>query len=214
MVKKRKTFFRWFVILALLAATHVLWLPLPARFLMVRDNIRKADAIVVLSGDWKFDRENKVIELYKQGFAGKIIRILERDNLWFNWIKNLLNLDITQGEVYSGYFRSGGIPAEAIITGEEVATSTFDELTAARDIILKNRFKSIILVTSDYHMRRALFTARWVFRHQDVKIYNATAHSKKFNPHRWWLHEDDIKSVVLEYPIMVFYLWYHFALGK
>lgn len=213
--KRHRGFFKWFLACLLLAAvTHGLWMPLPARFLLVKDNIGKADAVIVLSGDWKFEREDGSAELYKKGNAGKIIRILEKENVPFGRMKRLLNTEVTQKELYMRYFESIGVRREDVILGEETATSTFDELNAARDIILKNHFKSVILLTSDYHMRRALMAAKWVFRSRGIRIYNATIYSGLFNPDKWWLHERGIKEVIFEYLNTGFYLVYHFMLGK
>lgn len=203
-----------FAAIALALGSHTLWLPLPARFLTVRDDIGKAGAVVILSGDWCLDREAKAVELHKEGLANKIIRVLERDSRKFDAARSLFNSNAAQKEVYVRYFEERGIPADAIIMGEAVATSTFDELGAARRIALEDGLDSIIIVTSDYHMRRALMSARWVFRNDNIKVYNASVYSKRFNPGRWWLHEEDIKGVVLEYLSIFFYLSYHFMLGK
>jgi len=214
MKKGHKKFFIIFLICVLIFATHLFWAPLPARFLLVRDNIHKADAIVVLSGDWEFGREKKAAELYKNGFADTIIRIFEKENQALSVMSELFNVEVTQEEAYRRYFESQGAHKEALILGGTVATSTFDELKAAKKIVLKNGFKSIIVVTNNYHMRRSLMTAQWIFRGKGIKIYNATAHSESFPTDRWWLHEEDIKRVTLEWLSIFFYLVYHFALGK
>lgn len=212
--RPRRGFLKWFLVFVLLAVTHSLWMPLAAKFLMVRDNIEKADAVVVLSGDWNFKREEGAVELYKEGLVGRIIRVLEKENIAFDIMKRLLGTDVTQKELYARYFESKGINGNAVILREGIATSTFDELGAAKDVVLKNHFKSVILLTSDYHMRRALMTAKWVFGSDDIKIYNATIYTKGFNPNDWWLHERSIKEVIFEYLNTGFYLVYHFMLGK
>lgn len=210
---KRKIFITVLICIFILA-THTIWLPIPAKILLVKDNIKKADCIVDLSGDWEFSRERRAIQLYKEGFANKIIRILEAKNKMYNTVSILLNLNLSQKDYYKKYFEHLGVPEDALIFGDEVATSTFDEFKTIRDVILKNDFKSVIVVTSDYHMRRALMTAKWIFGSKGIKIYNAAVYSEYFNPDRWWLNEDDIKGVVIEYLSIAFYLTYHFALGK
>jgi hypothetical protein len=141
--------------------------------------------------------------------------VLEKENVFFDTMKRLLNSsEVTQEGAYTNFFESNGISRGSIILGEAVATSTFDELKAARAIILENHFKSIILVTGDYHMRRALMTAKWIFRHDDIRICHAAVYSADFNPDKWWLHERAIKEVVFEYLNSGFYVIYHFMLGK
>lgn len=214
MKKVQKRLLIIFASSVLIVATYTIWLPLPAKFLAAKDNIKKADCIVILSGDWFFGREGLAILLYKHGISDKIIRILEKENRGFSVMRQLLNSDTTQREAYIKYFTSNGAPLDSLILGEAVATSTFDELKAAKEIILRNNFKSVLIVTGDYHMRRALITARWLFRSSGIEIYNASAYSKNFNPSRWWIIEDDIKGIVLEYVSIAFYLTYHFMLGK
>jgi len=210
----RKLFITILIILILLA-THKLWMPLPARFLIVRDDIKKADAILVLSGDKEFNREEKAIELYKKGLAPRVVRMLEKEDPdWFDVVKSLLNLEIAQEFVYGEYFARNGLVGDSVILGESVATSTFDEITAARMIFLENNIQSIILVTSDYHMRRSLITAKKLLKPYGVKIYNASVYSDEFNPDRWWTHEGNIRDVIFEYLSIVFYITYHFMLGK
>lgn len=210
---KRK-FVVFLFIIAALAATHGLWMPFPAEFLLVKDNIQKADAVVVLSGDWDFNRERLAARLYQEGAAGRIIRILEKDNAMADMINILFNLGTTQEEAFRKFFELQGVAAGAVIIGQMTATSTFDELRVVKNIILKNNFKSFILVTSDYHTRRALMTARWLFRSTDVKIYNATVYTKYFILRNWWLHERPLKDITQEYLNCGFYLLYHFLLGK
>jgi uncharacterized SAM-binding protein YcdF (DUF218 family) len=214
MAKGKRNFIAFVVLIAVLAVTHGLWMPMPARFLVVKDNIQKADAVVVLSGDWEFNRERTAAQLYRQGFAGRIVRILEKDDALFRTINTLFNLNTTQAEVFGKFFESQGILSGDIILGDAVATSTFDELKAAREIVLKNNFKSFILVTSDYHMRRSLMTARWIFKSDDIRIYNATAYTRYFMLNDWWLHERPLKEITQEYLNCAFYLIYHFMLGK
>ena len=213
-LKGHKRFFIFLAVCVVAICTYTAWLPLPARFLTVKDNIKRVDCIIVLSGDRNFCREIKAVELYKKGFAGKIIRILEVNNIALDEVAELLNLNIEQRDIYSRYFQSKGVPKEAIILGEMVAKNTFNELEAAKEIVLKNHFNSIMLVTSNYHMRRTLMTAKWVFRSCGIKIYNASAYYKDFSPDRWWLHEKDTKDVVMEHLSILFYLIYHFMLGK
>lgn len=214
MAMKKNGIFKIIIIVAVIAVTHGLWMPLFAKFLIVKDNVQKADAVVVLSGDWAFGREKKAAGLYNAGYALKVVRVLEKQNTTLTMVSELLGTQINQKDAYIRYFASQGVSEDALILGDMVATSTFDEMIAARQIILKNNFKSIILVTSDYHMRRALLTTKWLLRHDGIKVYSATAYSQKFNPDKWWLREDDIRGVIFEYLTLCLYLCYHFVTGR
>ncbi|MBI2314506.1 hypothetical protein HYU93_00380 [Candidatus Daviesbacteria bacterium] len=65
-----------FICLGLISIAVILyWLKVPhlliGRYLAPSDNLSRADAIVVVSGD--SDRMRQAIDLYKQGYAPKLI---------------------------------------------------------------------------------------------------------------------------------------------
>src|SRR3989338_6719624 len=60
------------LLIALLVLTYKVWMPLPGTFLLVNDNIQKADCIVPLMGDAYF-RFRKAKELYDKGYSKNIV---------------------------------------------------------------------------------------------------------------------------------------------
>ena len=213
-MKKGKKLFCVLALCVGAAVTYPVWLPLPGRFLTVKDSAAKADAVVVLSGDGEFRREAKAVALYKGGFTPRIIRVMEKvDPPWFATVRTFWNIEISQSDLYHRYFESCGVPADALIFGDRVATSTFDELRAAKGILRRLDVRSIILVTADYHMRRSLMTAQWVLGREGIRIYTASAYSG-FHPRRWWGYENDVRAVFFEYLDMAFYLVHHFLLNQ
>jgi uncharacterized SAM-binding protein YcdF (DUF218 family) len=127
------------------------------------ESVQKADAIVVLSGmlnqvegaplgEWgeAADRYEGGIELFK---AGKAPVIVFTRGLW-SWRTN----DIPEGELLAARAVKSGIPQSSILlTGK--AGNTDEEAEAARKLLgtgLNGRSKTIILVTSAYHMRRSM----------------------------------------------------------
>ncbi|MFH1848479.1 MAG: YdcF family protein, partial [Candidatus Omnitrophota bacterium] len=190
--------------------THRMWLASFGEFLTLKDNFKKADAIIVLSGFGRFERADLAALIYHKGFAPKILRILEKDSTKIDTVISTFDLDADQREFFTRYLWKKGVPKEAIIIGPEVATSTYDELMAARELINAHGFKSIILVTSNYHARRTLMTANYVFRGMGLDLYHATAFSSDRHPKIWWRYEDDIKDIIVEACAMVYYITYHF----
>ena len=98
-------------------------------------------------------------------------------------------------------------------TGVE-ATSTFDEALAAKRLLEEKGYRSLILVTSTYHMRRALLIFEWVFRGSGIRIDHATAPAEIYDPEHWWTHERDIRRLAEEYPSLLVNFVYHVLLGK
>jgi len=206
-------------ILVVIGATYRLWLPLPATCLLMKDNIRKADCIVLLRGDAYF-RFKKAVELYDEGYSKRIvISILpEREEElreYYHFKNRVLGLkDIPPKEFTLKAFRYFGKNPKGILFTDKTVTSTYDEAVATRDYMLKEKLRSLILVTSTYHTRRALMIFRMVFRGTGIKIYNCTARNEAYRPDSWWRSEKDVKAVSLEYMSIPYNFFYHFLLGK
>lgn len=208
-----------FILVSILIVSYRIWLPIPGTFLLVKDNIQKADCIVAIMGDSYF-RFKKVVELYNEGYSKNIVisALPEREEElreYYNFENRVLGLkDIPPKEFALKafeYFKKG---SKDIYFTDYETTSTYDEAVATRDFMLKKGFKSLILVTSTYHMRRTLMIFRLVFRGTGIKIYNCTASNVLHDPHRWWLKEKDVKAISIEYLSIAYNIFYHFILRK
>ncbi|MDP2912765.1 MAG: YdcF family protein [Candidatus Omnitrophota bacterium] len=206
-------------IIAIAAFSYKAWLPLPAKFLLVKDNIQKADCIVVLVGDL-YLRFKKTVDLYNDGYAKNIVYSVipehgEYANDYFNFERRVRGLkEISEKELALRTFKYFGKDRGGIYFTDMTVTSTFEEAVAAKKIMLRNGYKSMILVTSAYHMRRALMLFRIVFRGTGIKIYNSTALNTLHDPPRWWLKEQEVKAIAEEYLSIAYNVIYHFILGK
>ncbi|ULG74955.1 YdcF family protein [Macrococcus brunensis] len=97
----------------------------------------KSDVIVVLNGDT--GRIEKAVELYKQGLAPYLI---------------LSPADTTKSDdIYQQAIRLG-IPADRLLVDNQ-ATSTFTNSTIVNNLMNRYHMQSGIVVTSDYHLKRA-----------------------------------------------------------
>lgn len=207
------------VLIFVIIVTCGLWLPVPGTLLLVKDNINKADCIVPLGGDPYFRYKNAV-ELYDQDYSKNIVISVtpeRKEELWeyYNFKYKLLGVKaLLPRELALRAFKYfGKDPKNLYFTDHEV-TSTYDEAVATKDFMLKKGFKSLILVTSTYHMRRALMIFKFVFKGTGVKVYNCTAENVLWNPRKWWLKERDLKVISLEYLSIAYNIFYHFILRK
>lgn len=105
--------------------------------LMIRQKPCKADVIVVLGGENK-TRAAKVIELYRQGYAPRILVTGRNEEM-------LIVQDLT----------ANGVPEYAILQ-EPFATSTYENAVFTLPMLQRLNAKKVLLVTSWYHSRRAL----------------------------------------------------------
>lgn len=207
------------ILLIIIIITYGLWLPVPGTFLLVKDNIQKADCVVPLGGEPYF-RYKKAVELYEQGYSKNIVVSVtperqEELREYYNFKYRLLGIeDLSPRELASRGFKYFGKDSHGLYFTDYEVTSTYDEAVATRDLVLKKGFKSLILVTSTYHMRRAMMIFHFVFKGTGVEIYNCTAESVLWNPRQWWLKERDLKVISQEYLSIAYNIFYHFILRK
>lgn len=196
----------------LVALLFLLW-PLiawcAARLLVVKsETIEHADAIVVLGGSSTYvERTHHAAQLFRAGRAAKIV--LTNDNLRGGWSsaeqRNPLFVERAAQEL-----RNAGVPAEKIETLPQVVRSTHDEALLLRRYMEANKLRSLIVVTSAYHSRRALWTFRHAFDESDIIIgmesaMAGTVDAQTPSAWSWWLTRRGWRAVALEYPKLVYY---------
>jgi uncharacterized SAM-binding protein YcdF (DUF218 family) len=188
----------------------VLWPPgawAAARFLIVHEPIDKSDAIVVLSGSATFrERAQHAAELFNAGRANRIV--LTNDNLKSGW-SQAAQRNPYYHELAKEELRRVGVPDKNIETMMVPIVGTYDEALKLRDYCEIQGFNSIVVVTSAYHSRRALWTFRKVFSdtRKQVGIDPAAAGIETPSPSTWWLHRFGWDLVPREYAKMVGY-WF------
>jgi uncharacterized SAM-binding protein YcdF (DUF218 family) len=110
-----------------------------------------ADAIIAVSGGDTPARTHEAVQLYKDGWAPKLI--------FSGAAKD--KTGPSNAETMRRDARAAGVPDRDIIT-EEYSENTKENAEKVQDIFSRDDISSVILVTSAYHQRRAAleFTAR------------------------------------------------------
>lgn len=172
---------------------------------MVHAELASADALVILSGSSTYlERTEWAARLYKEGRAPLII--LTNDNIQGGWSvaeqRNLMFIEIAAAEL-----QRKGVPAEKIERIPEIASGTYEEATLAREYAIARNLRSILVVTSPYHSRRALQTWRRVFEGSGIEIgLDAPPPGiQSPSPATWWLHSLGWEMVPGEYVKMIYY---------
>ena len=173
------------------------------RLLIVRATLEHADAIVVLSGSANYpERAQWAAELYKRGLAPKII--LTNDNDQGGW-SNVDQRNKFFFERSLDVLLTSGVPRNAIEILLQPVSSTHDEALLVEGYINRNRLGSILLVTSAYHSRRALWTFRRVLGSGEITVGIDPAKMGSPPPATWWLHLSGWRAVPLEYVKLAYY---------
>ena len=180
-----------------------------ARALIVTSELPRADAVVVLAGSSAYvERSRKAAALFADGRATLII--LTNDNLRSGWSsqeqRNPLFVERAAEEL-----RRSGVPSERIEIIWQPVTSTYDESMRVRDYALARGLHSLIVVTSAYHSRRALWTMRLAFRESGVGIGLVSVAPGQHTPGPlvWWLYPSGWKWVTGEYLKLIYYRFHY-----
>jgi uncharacterized SAM-binding protein YcdF (DUF218 family) len=191
------------VLIFLAAWSGLAWVA--AKALIVQADLPQADALVVLSGSSNYmERTRAAAELFTAGRAPKII--LTNDNEQGGWSSAEQRNPLFEELEFAELVRAG-VPAEKIERLTGIVTSTYDEALQVRAIASAQGLRSIIVVTSAYHSRRALWTWRRVFQESGIAIGLSAAPTgeQSPNPFSWWWHPRGWSMVAGEYPKLIYY---------
>ncbi len=167
--------------------------------LIVRDPLRHADAIVLLSGD--FDtRPQEAARLYHQGLAPRIILAREKD-------PPSVQLGIWPGNTRADLMvlQRLGVPSSAVLVlpFPGGTTSTWDESRAIREWAYNAKPSRIIVVTSLFHTRRAHWLIAGQLQGLRVDVRMDPVRSWQYDEHNWWQNEQGLIDYFEEYPKFV-----------
>lgn len=162
-----------------------------ARYLVV-DRPEKSDVIVVLAGETS-RRPTRALELLRAGMAPRIVLDAEAGERVF---------DQTLTEIAQRYVN--GLPEANVISvcgidGRSTAGETRDVARCLQPLGAHR----VLLVTSDYHSRRALA----IFSHRlpQYQWSMATAHNPAGFGDAWWTHREWAKTTFDEWTKLVWW---------
>jgi uncharacterized SAM-binding protein YcdF (DUF218 family) len=175
--------------------------------LSVERRLDHADAIVVLGGsaDYK-KRTDAAANLWKAGVAPRII--VTDDGQLGGW-NNVAQRNTSFAERAVSNLVGCGVDGEAIEVSSVVGQSTHDEAELIADLSVDRNFHSIILVTSSFHTRRALWTFERVARNRSLRIVYGMEYPdsdrSSFYKLFWWLDLNDRRNIPLEIMKHMYY---------
>jgi len=148
-------------------------------YLVTSDKIKRADAIVVLSGG-ESDRLPQAARLFENGYSSNVI--LTRTALVDS------NPPIDPNHFKEVQAVELGIPPEQTYITNEQVDGTYDEANAVLDLMQRHGFKSCIVVTDPYHSRRAKIIFDDTFEGTGIKVMIYPVGDSWYKPLTWWLH--------------------------
>jgi uncharacterized SAM-binding protein YcdF (DUF218 family) len=198
------------VFLAFLAFLYILRHPLmrlAGQLWVVNEPAVQADVIVVLGDDnYAGDRAAHAAELYRAGLAPQVVAS-GRELRPYAGIAEMIEHDL----------ESHGVPAASIVKFSHRGTNTREEAEALRGLMASRGWRRVLMVTSEYHARRARFIFGRVFP-PGVTVRVSAAPDTEFDPSHWWetrLGQKILLNEVLGYVVAWWELRhrYHGAAG-
>jgi uncharacterized SAM-binding protein YcdF (DUF218 family) len=156
-------------------------------FWVVDDPIEHSDAIVVLGDDdYSGDRAARAAELYRQGWAPVVVAS-----------GRMLRPYAGIAELEAHDLEADGVPQSAIVQFAQRAEDTHEEAVALRGLFAQRGWHNVVIVTSNYHTRRARFIFSRVLP-QDVQSRVSAAPDTNYDPGGWWYSRQGIKLFSFE----------------
>jgi len=186
------------IALCCIAAGLVTWYPAIftsyALFFSVQTISPGADALVVLSGGVD-TRLPLAIKLYRDGYARQIL--LTETRLRNMRFAAVLCNQKDNARALLEFFKMERAPVQYVPSLKGGATSTFDEAYDLRRYSLNKGFKHLILVTDNYHTRRAQYAFEKIFRDTGIRIDVAGAPNDIFDETNWWRSDTGISTYIM-----------------
>ena len=196
-------------VLFLIPITYVGYQPLlrySASILIVDEQPRKSDAIVVLAGG-EPGRAWHAADLYKQNLARYIVLTKDTPTVDVEELRKR-GIDLVDGrDNYVRVLRGMGVPEENILTVEPYVEDTLSELSRVRELSERNRWKSVILITSNYHTRRTRLTAQYALE-PNIHFTVVSSSYGGLSRQDWWKNRADVRTFLIEFEKLVAYTLY------
>jgi uncharacterized SAM-binding protein YcdF (DUF218 family) len=163
---------------------------------VVDEPASRADAIIVLGDDnFYADRATRAAELSRQQIAPVVVASGRR-----------LRPSAAIAELIEHDLLERGVPKEKLLLLSHDGDSTNEEAVALAQLARDHHWKSVIIVTSNYHTRRSRYIFERVFP-SEISTSVASARDGDFDPERWWEKRKSIKLFAREIAGMVVAIW-------
>ncbi len=173
-------------------------------FLMKESPLEKADAIFILGGNI-YDRPMAAKQLMEDGWSDKIIPLGANYGIdQMAWNGGNEDKCIPDALLMQEFLLQVNVPSESIIPIPK-GTSTKEESDEILQFSLDNNYKTIIVVSDYFHLRRINYVFMDKFAEKGIKVILRGAKSSTYKEETWWGNEQALIMVNNEYVKLVYY---------
>ena len=182
------------IFIALVFFGHPFLLDKAGSLIYKKDTLKPADVIVILAGEDE-ERVEYGAHLFREKWAKKNRIIMAGGPaVWkYSWASLM--------KEHAEYI---GIPGKDILL-EDKSRTTEEDAKYTKEILSKYGYKSLILVTSPYHSKRAFIIFQKVMG-KDIKVISAPVEHSWFKFEDWWKRKRDRSMVLSEFSKFL-WLW-------
>jgi len=174
------------------------------RYLQHEDPLRHADAAFVLAGA-RLERVLEAADLYRDGYAPVLALSPGREEP-AEIVARARGIRFPrEADVLREALASAGIPRDAVLIGERSVDNTAEEGALLRALTISRGWRTVIVVTSKYHTRRAGFAIRRALEGTGVEIVIRASRYDPSDPARWWRHRHDVRMLMDDWPKVIAY---------
>lgn len=179
---------------------------------MTQTDLEQADAIFILGGN-VHDRPILAAKLYHDGWSEKIIPLGAN----FDFVQEVLigcNPDCESDDcnpckpdaliMQEVLEENLNVPFEAIVPLPE-GTSTKEESDAILEFSTKNEYKTIIVVSDLFHLRRISYVFIDKFEQAGIHVILRGSSNSQYDEEHWWKYEQGLIMVNNEYIKLAYY---------
>ena len=165
-------------------------------WLVVKDPLDKADAIVVLGGT-VYERPLEAVDLMNEGWAPRLVLIREivdwgEVELIRRGVPYLRGIDV-QVET----LRRLGVPADRIHVLEP-SNSTAEEASRVLELAVSQQYSRVIIVTSKQHTRRARLVMNRRLGPAGIDVRVRYSRYDLTDTERWWRDRSSLRFTLFE----------------
>ncbi|MBI1325403.1 hypothetical protein GC170_19740 [bacterium] len=154
-----------------------------------------SDAVCILLGGFHV-RPMRAAELYLRGYAPKILIVDYPDDIFYGSMESQLALIVA---------RRCGVPDRDLVRVTSPVTSTAEEARLYREYAEKNGLKSLLIVTTAFHTRRARWIFDRVFAGSGIRLSYAAAFDPHVNERNWYTSDEGLVTYFSETVKTLYY---------
>ena len=206
---RRLNLFKWILFLAVLVYVALSYFHAPiltqmGKYLVLQHPVERSDLLVCLAGS-DVERGLASGDLFARGLAPKVF--ISRETIP-DGLETLRQRGIPYPESIDRVgmiLKGSGVPESALIRNDRPTESTFHEAEAVAALMREKRYRSLILVTSPTHSRRAWLTFRRAIPDKEVRMAVMPTPYSQFRAEDWWKTRRYVREVILEYQKLIYY---------